>query len=216
LGLLIHFLLTYFEVIIMSIIQTATPKKVATNQATPMAEVNAALKKAVSASTTMFTQCKIAADQAAKQLDASIADIAERVAQIRAIYKPMIGKNHNVSQVFGDALLLHACDQATPISFIKEGKGKEEFQGTPVDAIASLGKNNLKKAASAVRAEMKDGRAKGGGRKPRTPVALVPQVVNHENVMRLVSSQLDADDVAFIKQLTATLAVCGWTLTKAK
>jgi hypothetical protein len=199
----------------MSVIQTATPKKAVTI-ITPMAEVNAALKKAVSASTTMFTQCKIAADQAAKQLDASIADIAERVAQIRAIYKPMIGKNHNVSQVFGDALLLHACDQATPISFIKEGKGKQEFQGTPVEAIASLGKNNLKKAASAVRAEMKDGRAKGGGRKPRTPVALVPQVVNHENVMRLVSSQLDADDVAFIKQLTATLAVCGWTLTKAK
>ena len=199
----------------MSIIQTATPKKAVTI-ITPMVEVNAALKKAVSASTTMFTQCKIAADQAATQLDASIADIAERVAQIRAIYKPMIGKNHNVSQVFGDALLLHACDQAMPISFIKEGKGKEEFQGTPVDAIASLGKNNLKKAASAVRAEMKDGRAKGGGRKPRTPVALVPLVVNHDNVIRLVSSQLDCDNVVFIKLLVKACADNGWTLKATK
>lgn len=198
----------------MSIIKTATPKK-AVAIVTPLVEVNAALKKAVSASTTMFTQCKIAADQAAKQLDANIADVRERVKQIKAIYQPIFKGNQNVAQVFGDALLLHACDQAMPISFIKEGKGQQEFQGTPVEAIASLGKNNLKKAASAVRSEMKDGRAKGGGRKPRTPTH-VPQVVNHENVMRLVSSQLDADDVAFIKQLTATLAVCGWTLTKAK
>lgn len=199
----------------MGIIKTAMPKKAA-SIIVPMVEVNAALKKAVSASTTMFTQCKIAADQAASQLDATIADVGERVRQIKAIYQPMFKGNQNVAQVFGDALLLHACDQATPISFIKEGKGAEEFQGTPVEAIATLGKNNMKKAASAVRAELKDGRAKGAGRKPRTPVAVVPEVVNHENVMRLVASQLDADNVAFVKLLTATLALCGWTLTKAK
>lgn len=196
----------------MSIIKTALPIVEATKVEAlqPMPEVMAALKKAVSASGTMLSQCKQAAKQAAKQLNPTM-PLADRIDSVMIAYKATIGDNNNVRSNFKDALTLMACAQA-PIT-IESRKG-EEVHTTGEDAL-KLNKHDMKAAVKAVRADNGIGR-KTAERSPKTPTAGPVDAVNHESVMRIVASNLFAADDAFIKALVKTCADNGWTLKATK
>ena len=201
-----------FEVIKMSIIKTATPKKEVTPVAPIVAlpEVVALIKSAVKASSSMLAKCKQAAKEAGGQLDTAL-PLKERIDAVVLAYSVAISGEANIKANFKDALTLIACAQS-PVTF--ENRKGEEVHTTAADAI-DLNRHDMKSAAKAVRADNGIGR-KTAERSPKTPTAGPVDAVNHESVMRIVASNLFAADDAFIKALVQTCADNGWTLKATK
>ena len=198
-----------FEVIKMSIIKTAIPKKEVTPVAPVVAlpEVVALIKSAVKASSSMLAKCKQAAKEASGQLDTAL-PLKERIDAVVLAYSVAISGEANVKANFKDALTLVACAQA-PVTF--ENRKGEEVHTTAADAI-ELSRHDMKLAAKAVRSDNGFGR-KTAERSPKTPTAGPVNSVNRdESVMRIVASNLFAADDAFIKALVKTCADNGWTL----
>ena len=217
----------------MSIIKTAVPTKAVDKVEVikPLAEVVQKLTEAVALKDSITNLCKDAALIASKQLNRR-APLKARIDAVTAAYAHLWGGKKGVKKDFCDALTLYACAQP-PI--MENKKPVQPETNKPISIVAKTGgetvHTNMADAVSMVRTDMQSAavaarEANGIGRKksersPKVPDGsnvkpAVALVVNHENVMRLVASQLDADNKAFVKLLTATLALCGWKLTKAK
>lgn len=187
----------------MATVKTAIPTKALE----PIEAVSASLKAACKASGSMLQSCKEAAKAAARQLDANL-PLLERINKVMLCYKDVIGGDNNVRANFKDGLTLLACAQA-PVSI--EVRGVEVH--TTAEKALDLPKHAMKAAAQAVRAENGIGRATQK-RKPKTPVAKAPVVTPVDNIMRIIASNIEAGEEAFIAKLKATLAASGYSLTK--
>ena len=191
------------KVIKMAIIKTNAPTKALE----PIAAVSLSLKAACKASGSMLQACKEAAKAAARQLDANL-PLSERINKVMLCYKDIIGGDNNVRANFKDGLTLLACAQA-PVTI--EVKGEEVH--TTAEAALELPKHAMKAAAKAVRDDNGIGRATKK-RKPKTPVAKAPVVTPVDQMMRIIASNFEAENDAFIAKLKATLAANGYLLKK--
>ena len=188
----------------MAIIKTVAPTKTLA----PIEAVSVSLKAACKASGSMLQACKEAAKAAARQLDANL-PLSERINKVMLCYKDVIGGDNNVRANFKDGLTLLACAQA-PVTI--EVKG-EEVHTTAGEAL-ELPKHAMKAAAKAVRDDNGIGRATQK-REPKTPVASVPMAATPvDQMMRIIASNIEAGEVAFIAKLKATLAANGYLLKK--
>ena len=195
----------------MTIINTAVPTKtIAAIEALP--EVTLALNKAIAAGKTMFVKAKLAATSAAAQLDPiAYPELGARVDAVCSAYATTLVDNANVKAIFKDALILAGSAQA-PVTIVNR-KGEEVH--TTADAALLLPKHDMKKAAQAVRADNGFGR-KTAVRAPKTPTAQPVDSVNVESVMRIVASNLFADNAEFIKALTETCLANGYIFKAIK
>ena len=171
--------------------------------------VTISLTAATAAGSTMLQACKEAAKAAARQLDANL-PLSERIQKVMLCYKDVIGGDNNVRANFKDGLTLLACAQS-PVTV--EVKGVEVH--TTAEKALALPKHAMKEAAKAIREENGLGRATTK-RVPKTPVAKTPQIPATESLLRILTSNVDAGDKAFIASLTAALATVGYKLTKNK
>jgi hypothetical protein len=179
--------------------------------------VSTLIREAGEAAASMVAKCREAAKAAETQLDPK-KPIAERHAAVMALYAgDFHAVDHNVKAIFGDALLLVAAGQA-PVS-IERDKGV--IHTTAAQAV-DLGKHDLRKAASAVRADNGMGRKSGGGRKAATPapVAKTDEPTVTASAIDQFTQWLDAlpeylDDVVYHPRIVAALVSAGYSLTKA-
>jgi hypothetical protein len=197
-----------------------TPKTTAAPAA--LEAVSTLIREAGEAAASMVAKCREAAKAAEAQLDPK-KPIAERHAAVMALYNADFHSvDHNVKAIFGDALLLVAAGQA-PVS-IERDKGV--IHTTAVQAV-DMGKHDLRKAASAVRADNGMGRKTGGGRKPATSAAkaeaavgAAPDVTVKASAIDQFTQWLDAmpeylNDVVYHPRIVAALVSAGYSLTKA-
>jgi hypothetical protein len=187
----------------MAIIKTVAPTKTLA----PIEAVSVSLKAACKASGSMLQACKEAAKAAARQLDANL-PLSERINKVMLCYKDVIGGDNNVRANFKDGLTLLACAQA-PVTI--EVKGEEVH--TTAEKALDLPKHAMKAAAKAVRDDNGIGRATQK-REPKTPVAKAPAATPVDQMMRIIASNIEAGEVAFIAKLKATLAANGYLLKK--
>jgi hypothetical protein len=138
----------------------------------PLATVIDSLNKANKAAGSMLEYCRKAAELAATQLDATKTP-KEAHAEIMAIYSPQFaGADANVKQNFSAFLVLHADKRAVIDLKIKSGDESKTVSTTAGEMIGKpLTKHTLRDLAKQVREVNDMGRASGGGRKPRQPVA---------------------------------------------
>jgi hypothetical protein len=188
----------------MATVKTAIPTKALE----PIEAVSVSLKAACKASGSMLQACKEAAKAAARQLDANL-PLIERINKVVLCYKDVIGGDNNVRANFKDGLTLLACAQ-TPVSI--EVRGVEVH--TTAEKALDMPKHAMKAAAQAVRAENGIGRTTAAKRKPQTPVAKAPTATPVDQMMRIIASNFEAENDAFIAKLKATLAANGYLLTK--
>jgi len=186
----------------MATVKTAIPTKALE----PIEAVSVSLKAACKASGSMLQACKEAAKAAARQLDANL-PLIERINKVVLCYKDVIGGDNNVRANFKDGLTLLACAQ-TPVSI--EVRGVEVH--TTAEKALDMPKHAMKAAAQAVRAENGIGRTTAAKRKPVQPSA--PVVTPVDQMMRIIASNFEAENDAFIAKLKATLAANGYLLTK--
>ena len=177
--------------------------------------VTISLAAATAAGSTMLQACKEAAKAAARQLDANL-PLSERIQKVMLCYKDAIGGDNNVRANFKDGLTLLACAQS-PVTV--EVKGKEVH--TTAEKALALPKHAMKEAARAIREENGLGRAttKRAAKQPvaaKASVISTQQVPATESLLRILTSNVDAGDAAFIASLTAALATVGYKLTKKK
>ena len=139
---------------------------------TQNAEVSKHIKAAGKAAGTMLAECRKAADIAAKQLDMK-KPVSERIAEIVTAYAAdFAGLDHNVKANFVSYLTIHAVPDAPVTITIKSKDESGEIHTNAADIISKpLSKHTLKDVAKQVREHAGIGRASGGGRKPRQPVA---------------------------------------------
>ena len=186
----------------MATVKTAIPTKALE----PIEAVSASLKAACKASGSMLQACKEAAKAAARQLDANL-PLLERINKVMLCYKDVIGGDNNVRANFKDGLTLLACAQA-PVSI--EVRGVEVH--TTAEKALDMPKHAMKAAAKAVREENGIGRATIAKRAPTQPSA--PVVTPVDQMMRIIASNIEAGEEAFIAKLKATLAANGYLLKK--
>ena len=186
----------------MATVKTAIPSKALE----PIEAVSASLKAACKASGSMLQACKEAAKAAARQLDANL-PLVERINKVMLCYKDVIGGDNNVRANFKDGLTLLACAQA-PVSI--EVRGVEVH--TTAEKALDLPKHAMKAAAQAVRADNGIGRMTTAKRQPVQPSA--PVVTPVDQMMRIIASNIEAGEEAFIAKLKATLAANGYLLKK--
>ena len=186
----------------MATVKTAIPSKALE----PIEAVTASLKAACKASGSMLQACKEAAKAAARQLDANL-PLVERINKVMLCYKDVIGGDNNVRANFKDGLTLLACAQA-PVSI--EVRGVEVH--TTAEKALDLPKHAMKAAAQAVRADNGIGRMTIAKRVPAQPSA--PVVTPVDQMMRIIASNIEAVEEAFIAKLKATLAANGYLLKK--
>ena len=139
---------------------------------TQNAEVSKHIKAAGKAAGTMLAECRKAADIAAKQLDMK-KPVSERIAEIVTAYAAdFAGLDHSVKANFVSYLTIYAVPDAPVTIAIKSKDESGEIHTNAADIISKpLSKHTLKDVAKQVREHAGIGRASGGGRKPRQPVA---------------------------------------------
>ena len=192
----------------MAIINTVAPTKALT----PIKAVSDSLTTACNATRTMLQACKEAAKMAARQLDTNL-PIDQRIQKVMLCYKDVIGGDNNVRSNFKDGLTLLAADQ-TPVTVMVKNVEVHTTAGEALD----LPKHVMKDAAKQVRESIGTGRAtaKRAPKLPvaKAPVAKAPAATPVDQMMRIIASNLEAGEVAFIAKLKATLAANGYLLKK--
>jgi uncharacterized protein with PIN domain len=195
-----------------------------------IANVSGILKAAGEAAASMFALTRDAARAAAEELNPKLA-VRERVAEVMARYAdPLKEAGHNVKAIFGDCLTLAAAGQqgVTVTVVTKDATGNHDTDISATDAIDQP-KHGLRAAASQARELLGIGRASGGGRKPRQPVAVnsgaAPDPVQDALTRPTAQQKFDAfcdalteylGDAVYHPQLAAHLLETGWKLQRCK